>query len=121
VGVCEVCEDVRDWGPGKAKERVGTVKLAQHMRRSIAQVPEAPTQRLQNNPSALHVCWAVQVRLTSQEARHEEVKQAPQLQGTVLDGCATQHKPVLGLEALHSLVAAHTQPAAATEVVSTGA
>lgn len=61
----------------------------------------------------VRVCWHVQrANRTSQEARHEEVKQAPELQGAVLDGRATQHNPVLRLEALHSLLASGTQPAA---------
>lgn len=41
--------------------------------------------------------------LTSKEAWHEEVKEAPQLQGAVLYGRAAQHKPVLGLQPLDSL------------------
>lgn len=77
-------------------------------------------QQAQHVSSGLHAHASTQVQaavpkgagssrsLTSQEARHEEVEQAPQLQRTVLDGCAAQHQPVLRLQPLHSLQTRHT-------------
>jgi len=69
-------------------------------------------------PILLQHCESLYVQhstLTSKEAWHEEVKEAPQLQGAVLYGCAAQHEPVLGLQPLDSL----TQTTAGTTACDT--
>ena len=45
----------------------------------------------------------VKLALRAQKARHEKVKQGPQLQRIVLNRRSTQNKPVVGLQCLDSL------------------